>query len=105
VSGLVHLQLVHYRVSELGDISTEQPVHGGLTPFGREVIAACNRLGILVDVANGTDYAGLPSSVMPGYAEFPMLEEALVKRGIKADDIENMLGRNCLRVLGQSLAG
>jgi hypothetical protein len=42
---------------------------------------------------------------MPGYAEFPMLEEALVKRGIKADDIENLLGRNYLRVLGQSLAG
>lgn len=52
--GLVHLQLVHYRVSELGDISTERPVHGGLAAFGREVIAACNRLGILVDIAHGT---------------------------------------------------
>jgi membrane dipeptidase len=53
-AGLTHLQLVHYRVSELGDISTEQPVHGGLTAFGREVIAACNRLGILIDIAHGT---------------------------------------------------
>ena len=53
-AGLVHLQLVHYRVSELGDISTEQPVHGGLAAFGREVIAACNRLGILIDIAHGT---------------------------------------------------
>jgi microsomal dipeptidase-like Zn-dependent dipeptidase len=53
----------------------------------------------------GTDYAGFPSSVMPGYAEFPVLEEALVKRGIKADDIENMPGTNYLRVPGQSLAG
>jgi membrane dipeptidase len=50
--GLVHLQLVHYRVSEIGDISTERPVHNGLTAFGRQVISACNRLGILVDVAH-----------------------------------------------------
>ena len=53
-AGLTHLQLVHYRVSELGDISTERPVHGGLTPFGREVVAACNQLGILIDIAHGT---------------------------------------------------
>ncbi|MES2563434.1 MAG: membrane dipeptidase [Pseudomonadota bacterium] len=53
-NGLVHLQLLHYRVSELGDISTELPVHNGLTVFGREVVSACNRLGILIDVAHAT---------------------------------------------------
>lgn len=53
-AGLVHLQLVHYRVSDLGDISTELPVHGGLTALGRQVVGACNRLGILVDVAHCT---------------------------------------------------
>ncbi len=51
--GLRHLQLTHYRVNELGDIQTEAPVHGGLTPFGAEVVRACNRLGIVVDVAHG----------------------------------------------------
>jgi len=51
---LRHLQLTHYRVNELGDIQTEPPVHGGLTPFGAEVIRRCNRLGIVVDVAHGT---------------------------------------------------
>ena len=51
---LRHLQLTHYRVNELGDIQTEPPVHGGLTDFGAEVIRRCNRLGIVVDVAQGT---------------------------------------------------
>lgn len=54
LQGIVHLQLVHYRVSELGDISTERSEHHGLTSFGKDVVAACNRLGILVDVAHGT---------------------------------------------------
>jgi membrane dipeptidase len=51
---LRHLQLTHYRVNELGDIQTEPPVHGGLTPAGADVIRRCNRLGIVVDVAHGT---------------------------------------------------
>jgi len=54
VFGLRHLQLVHYRHNELGDIQTEDPAYGGLTDFGVEVIRACNRLGIVVDVAHGT---------------------------------------------------
>ncbi len=51
---LRHLQLTHYRVNELGDIQTEAKVHGGLTQFGADVIARCNALGIVVDVAHGT---------------------------------------------------
>jgi membrane dipeptidase len=51
---LRHLQLTHYRVNNLGDIQTEAPVHGGLTDFGAEVVRACNRRGIVVDVAHGT---------------------------------------------------
>lgn len=52
--GVRHLQLVHYRVNELGDIMTEDPVHKGLTDFGAAVVRECNRLGIIVDVAHAT---------------------------------------------------
>ena len=52
--GIRSLQLVHYRVNELGDIQTEAPVHGGLTLFGRDAVREMNRLGIVVDVAHAT---------------------------------------------------
>ncbi|MGH8673288.1 MAG: dipeptidase [Burkholderiales bacterium] len=51
--GLVHLQLVHYYTQSLiGDLSTQEPRHGGLSAFGMDLVRACNRLGILVDVAH-----------------------------------------------------
>jgi membrane dipeptidase len=51
--GLVHLQLVHYYTPSLvGDIATEPATHAGLSAFGKELVRACNRLGILVDVAH-----------------------------------------------------
>jgi len=50
--GLRVLQLVHYRINELGDIQTEPPKHGGLTPFGRDVVRETNRLGMIIDVAH-----------------------------------------------------
>ena len=54
-AGVRHLQLVHYIRNGVGDFQTERPEHGGLTELGRSVVAACNRLGILVDVAHCTD--------------------------------------------------
>jgi membrane dipeptidase len=53
-AGVSSLTLVHYRVNELGDIQTEPPVHGGLTPFGRDVVTRCNALGIVIDCAHAT---------------------------------------------------
>src|SRR5579862_2483997 len=185
--GLVHLQLVHYYPrSLLGDISTEPATQGGLTAFGLDVVRACNRLGILVDVAHctnegmaqaldiatkpvvyshghisagmpspsqggsmaraiylpvanriaekggvvgiwpdwytysnldlmadaiaraaeqlgaahvgiGSDMHGLTRTIMPGYSEFAVLEGELTKRGMKAAEVEGILGGNYIR--------
>jgi membrane dipeptidase len=38
-----------------GTSKVPEPVHGGLTPFGEEVIAEMNRLGMMVDVSHVSD--------------------------------------------------
>ena len=67
-AGLTVLTLVHYRVTDIGDVQTEKPVHAGLSRFGREVVAECNRLGIVVDCAHAsfaTTMAVLEASSQP----------------------------------------
>jgi membrane dipeptidase len=50
-----HMQLVHYTPNDIGDFQTGAVTHNGLTPFGTDVIRACNRLGIVCDVAHATE--------------------------------------------------
>jgi membrane dipeptidase len=52
--GLRHFGLLHDSdASEpLGDVYTNPPRYGGLTPFGAAVIKECNRLGMLIDLAH-----------------------------------------------------
>jgi len=66
--GVRSVQLVHYIENALGDFQTERPQHGGLTDLGLKVVAECNRLGILVDLAHCTDAAtrqALAASTQP----------------------------------------
>lgn len=53
-AGVSSLTLVHYRVNDIGDVQTEQPVHGGLSAFGRDVVAECNALDIIIDCAHAS---------------------------------------------------
>jgi len=52
--GVRTMQLVHYTPNDIGDFQTGAVVHNGLTPFGADVIRACHRLGIVVDLAHAT---------------------------------------------------
>jgi len=53
-AGVSSLTLVHYRINSIGDVQTEQPAHCGLSRFGRDVVAECNALGIVIDCAHAT---------------------------------------------------
>ncbi len=53
--GVRMVTLVHYTPNALGDIMTGRPVRGGLTAFGRQVVEAMQRRGMIVDVAHADD--------------------------------------------------
>ncbi len=57
--GVRMLGLTHMLNNDLADSSTDPrgTEWGGLSPFGREVVAECNRLGILLDASHASDQA------------------------------------------------
>jgi membrane dipeptidase len=50
--GVRYMTLTHGRNTDWADSATDTPRHGGLTPFGREVVREMNRLGMLVDLSH-----------------------------------------------------
>ncbi len=66
--GVRYLTLTHNQNTPWADSATDAPAHGGLTDFGREVVAELNRLGMLVDlshVAETTAHDALDVSAAP----------------------------------------
>jgi len=79
--GVRTMQLVHYTPNDIGDFQTGAVVHNGLTPFGAEVIRACYRLGVLVDVAHATEATVRQAARI---ATKPLLLSHTALRGSKA---------------------
>ena len=52
VLGARYMTLTHTRNTECADSGTADPVHNGLTPFGKAMIGEMNRLGMLVDLSH-----------------------------------------------------
>jgi membrane dipeptidase len=50
--GVRYMTLTHSKTLSWVDSATDVPTHGGLTDFGRQVIAEMNRLGMLVDLSH-----------------------------------------------------
>ena len=79
--GVRTMQLVHYTPNDIGDFQTGAVVHRGLTVFGADVIRACNRLGVVVDVAHAT---GETVKHAVKVASKPLLLSHTALRGSKA---------------------
>ncbi|MEY4230202.1 MAG: hypothetical protein RLZZ362_1051 [Actinomycetota bacterium] len=50
--GARYMTLTHNDNTEWADSATDEPVHGGLAPFGEDVVREMNRLGMLVDLSH-----------------------------------------------------
>ena len=80
--GLRHFGLLHDSDAStpLGDVYTNPPRFGGLTPFGASVIKECDRLGMLVDLAHAsmqTTQAALKVSTAPAIISHTGLDTQL----------------------------
>jgi membrane dipeptidase len=53
--GVRYMTLTHTCSHAWADSSTGDPIHNGLSPFGREVVQEMNRLGMIVDISHVSD--------------------------------------------------
>jgi membrane dipeptidase len=51
-AGVLYMTLTHSTTIDWVDSATDAPKHGGLTPFGEEVVREMNRIGMLVDLSH-----------------------------------------------------
>ncbi len=50
--GARYMTLTHASTTDWADAATDEPVHGGLSEFGEQVVREMNRLGMLVDISH-----------------------------------------------------
>ncbi|MEA3053776.1 MAG: rane dipeptidase [Sphingomonadales bacterium] len=50
--GARYMTLTHSRNNDWADSATDDPVHDGLTPFGKAIVREMNRLGMIVDLSH-----------------------------------------------------
>src|SRR6202020_1593492 len=50
--GVRYMTLTHNVTLDWADAALDSAKHGGLTPFGKEVVREMNRLGMLVDISH-----------------------------------------------------
>ena len=55
LAGVRYVTLTHWSSTSWADAATDAPRHGGLSPFGVEMVREMNRLGVLADLSHVSD--------------------------------------------------
>ena len=67
-AGVVYMTLCHNGDNDICDSARGTGEHGGLSTFGREVVAEMNRMGMMIDLSHASEksfYDALEASVVP----------------------------------------
>jgi membrane dipeptidase len=95
--GILSMTLTHFRSNDWADSSTGEPVHNGLTEFGREVVREMNRIGMIVDVSHVSDktfYDTLAVTTKPVIASHSSCRSISDVPRNMTDDMLRALARN-----------
>ena len=95
--GVRYITLTHNGDNSVADAASHGTRWGGLSPFGREVLAEMNRLGIMVDLSHASDktfYDALECSKAPVIASHSCCRALCPHRRNLTDDMLRALGEN-----------
>jgi membrane dipeptidase len=95
--GVRSMTLTHFRNTNWADSSTDEPVHNGLTAFGRDVVREMNRLGMIVDISHVSDktfYDTLEVTTRPVIASHSSCRALCDVPRNMTDDMIRALARN-----------
>jgi membrane dipeptidase len=91
------MTLTHFKTNDWADSSTDQAVHNGLSPMGRDIVREMNRLGMMVDISHVSDktfYDALETSQAPVIASHSSMRALCNIPRNMSDDMLRALARN-----------
>lgn len=96
--GARYMTLTHTRYNEIGDSSGDKEPHwNGLSPFGKEIVARMNRLGMMVDISHVSDktfYGALTVTKAPVIASHSSCRALCNAPRDMTDDMIRALAKN-----------
>lgn len=95
--GVRYMTLTHTKDNQLGDSSGDKPQWNGLSPFGREIVARMNRLGMMVDISHVSDktfYDAVAASRAPVIASHSSCRALCNAPRDMTDDMIRTLAKN-----------